>query len=80
MSYRLSEPDTSSIIPSIKPVPVHYDEGQEGLFGEQKRQSSSLRKAWLNSDGMKRRERSVGNSGAWRVLRQEEMRLQMRGH
>ena len=76
MSYWLSEPDTCSIIPPIKLGLVHYEEGQEGLVREQKRQSSSLRKAWLTGDRMKSREKSVGVSGGWQVLRREEMRLQ----
>lgn len=76
MSYRLSEPDTCSTIPSIKSVLVHYEKGQEGLISQRTKETIILfRKGLAYSDGMKRRERSVGLSRVWRVLRWEEMRF-----
>lgn len=59
MSNRPSKLHISSIIPFIALLLVYYEEGQEGLFREQKRQLSPLRKTCQ----VERRERSVGNSG-----------------
>lgn len=59
MSNRPSKLHINSITPFIVLLLVYYEEGQEGLFREQKRQLSPLRKTCE----VARREKSVGNSG-----------------
>ena len=65
----------SSIILSIELLLVYYEDGQEGLFREQKRQLSPWRKACSIVTG-EWREGGAGNSG---LERPEETRLQW-GH